>query len=173
MADIERVFAGCRIALVQGDISVQETDAVVNAANNQLWMGSGVAGAIKRRGGDAIEREAVAQGPIKVGEAVITTGGDLPAKHVIHAAAMGDAPTDVRGATRSTLELARREGLKTLSLPALGTGVAGFPVDECARIMLAEARSAAETDGTPLEEIRFVLWSDGDLATFRDELGRL
>ena len=168
----ERAFGDCRITLVQGDISIQETEAVVNAANNRLWMGSGVAGAIKRRGGEAIEREAVAQGPIEVGEAVVTTGGDLPAKYVIHAAAMGDAPTDVRGATRSSLELARAEGMGSVSFPALGTGVAGFPVDECARIMLAEAKRSAEA-GAPPAEIRFVLWTDADYGAFREELGRL
>lgn len=172
MAD-ERTFGGCRVSLVQGDISAQQTQAVVNAANNHLWMGAGVAGAIKRRGGDEIEREAIAQGPIRVGEAVITTGGKLPADHVIHAAAMGDAPTDVAGATRSSLELAREKGITTVSFPALGTGVAGFPVDECARMMLAEAKLAAEAEGSTFEEIRFVLWSDGDMETFRDELGKL
>ena len=168
----ERTFGSTRITLVKGDISLQETRAIVNAANTHLWMGAGVAGAITRRGGAAVEREAVAQGPIRVGEAVITTGGDLPADYVIHAAAMGDAPTDVRGATRSSLAVAAERGLASVSFPALGTGVAGFPVDECARLMLAEAKRAAG-GGTSLEEIRFVLWSDADYEAFRAELEHL
>jgi O-acetyl-ADP-ribose deacetylase (regulator of RNase III) len=170
---IEKIFGRCAIRLARGDIALQETEAIVNAANNQLWMGAGVAGAIKRRGGEAIEREAVAQGPIRVGEAVITAGGSLAAKWVIHAAAMGDAPTDVRGATRSSLELARRKGVRTVSFPALGTGVAGFPMDECASIMLDEAKRTATAKGCPFEEIRFVLWSEADLEVFSVELERL
>ena len=169
----ERIFGNCRIALVQGDISQQDTEAVVNAANNQLWMGAGVAGAIKRAGGEDIEREAVAQGPIRVGEAVITAGGDLAADFVIHAAAMGQGPTDVDGATRSSLELAAAKRIRTIGFPALGTGVAGFPVDECARLMLAAAKDAATREGCSFEEIRFVLWNDEDLVAFERELDRL
>ena len=171
--EFSRKFGKVTVRLLRGDIAGQETDAIVNAANNHLWMGAGVAGAIKRAGGAEIEKEAVAQGPIKVGEAVITTGGRLEAKHVIHAAAMGDAPVDVAGATRSSLRLARDNGLRSVSFPALATGVAGMPVDECARTMLPAAKEEAESPETSLEEIRFVLWTEKDYGAFESELRKL
>jgi O-acetyl-ADP-ribose deacetylase (regulator of RNase III) len=96
---------GASIEVIQGDITLQTVDAIVNAANNHLWMGSGVAGAIKRTGGHQIEQEAVSQGPIDVGDAVITSAGTLHASHVLHAAGMGqDLKTDtakIAAATRS------------------------------------------------------------------------
>ena len=122
-----------------------EVDAVANAANDRLWMGAGVAGALKRAGGDEIEREAVALGPIPLGSAVATSAGSLPARWVIHGAVMGqDLRTDadlVRRTTRSCLQLADELGCRSLALPAFGTGVGGFGLAECARIMVAEARS--------------------------------
>jgi O-acetyl-ADP-ribose deacetylase (regulator of RNase III) len=133
------------IEVVEGDITALEVDAIANAANNHLWMGAGVAGAIKRAGGEEIEREAVAEGPIEVGDAVATSGGRLPAKHVIHGAVMGqDLRTNaelVARTTRRCLEVADELGCESLALPAFGTGVGGFPLDECARIMVAEARA--------------------------------
>ena len=128
-----------------GDITALEVDAIANAANNHLWMGSGVAGAIKRAGGDEIEREAVAHGPIEVGEAVATGAGRLSARWVIHGAAMGqDLQTTadlVRRTTESCLRVADELGAESLALPAFGTGVGGFPVDECAQIMVGAARA--------------------------------
>jgi len=162
----KKVYAGVTITLVRGDIADQSTDAVVNAANNQLWMGSGVAGAIKRKGGVIIEEEAMKKGPIRVGQAVTTGAGKLKACHVIHAAAMGDGPTDVAGATRATFAEARRLRLASLSLPALGTGVAGVPIDECAESMLSAAVETARNAWQELKEIRFVLWTEQDLKTF-------
>jgi len=166
----EKTIHGVRITLVRGDIAEQATDAVVNAANNQLWMGSGVAGAIKRKGGGVIEEEAVGKGPIRVGEAVTTGAGRLKARYVIHAAAMGDGPTDVTGATRATFAEARRLRLASLSLPALGTGVAGVPIDECAGMMLSIAIKTAKAAWRELKEIRFVLWTEQDLDVFRRAL---
>lgn len=129
----------------EGDIAAVEADAVANAANDRLWMGAGVAGALKRAGGEEIEREAMALGPIPLGSAVATGAGRLPARHVIHGAVMGqDLRTDaelVRRTTRSCLALADELGCASLALPAFGTGVGGFPLDECARIMVAEARA--------------------------------
>ena len=129
----------------EGDIAAVEADAVANAANDRLWMGAGVAGALKRAGGDEIEREAMALGPIPLGSAVATSGGRLPAGWVIHGAAMGqDLRTDgdlVRRTTRSCLELADELGCRSLALPAFGTGVGGFGLSECARIMVEEARA--------------------------------
>jgi O-acetyl-ADP-ribose deacetylase len=132
-----------------GDIAALEVDAIANAANDRLWMGSGVAGAIKRAGGEEIEREAMQQGPIDVGEAVATGAGRLPARWVIHGAVMGqDLRTStelVRQTTESCLRLADELGAESLALPAFGTGVGGFPVDECARIMVGTARAHQPT----------------------------
>jgi O-acetyl-ADP-ribose deacetylase (regulator of RNase III) len=127
-----------------GDISAVEADAIANAANDRLWMGAGVAGALKRAGGDEIEREAMAIGGIELGTAVATTAGRLRARWVIHGAVMGqDLRTDadlVRRTTRSCLEVADELGCRSLALPAFGTGVGGFPLGDCARIMVDEAR---------------------------------
>ncbi|HEU5244425.1 MAG TPA: macro domain-containing protein [Gaiellaceae bacterium] len=134
-----------RLEVRDGDIAAVEVDAVANAANDHLWMGAGVAGALKRAGGEEVEREAIAQGPIELGSAVATTAGRLPARWVIHGAVMGqDLRTNaelVRGTTRSCLELADELGCRSLALPAFGTGVGGFPLAECARIMVEEVRS--------------------------------
>jgi len=127
----------------QGDIAAVEADAVANAANDHLWMGAGVAGALRRAGGVEIEREAVALGPIPRGSAVATGAGRLPARYVIHGAVMGqDLTTDaglVRQTTYACLALADELGCASLALPAFGTGVGGFPLEECARIMVDEA----------------------------------
>ncbi|MGQ9572008.1 MAG: macro domain-containing protein [Dehalococcoidia bacterium] len=151
------------ILLARGDIAQQETEAIVNAANNRLWMGAGVAGAIKRAGGREIEEEAVAKGPIPIGEAVVTGAGRLKARYVIHAAVMGqDLRTDaakIRQATESSLRRADELGLKSIALPALGTGVGGFSLEECARIMLDVARRHGAS-GTSLERVVFVLYDE-------------
>jgi O-acetyl-ADP-ribose deacetylase (regulator of RNase III) len=131
--------------VVEGDITSLEVDAIANAANNHLWMGSGVAGAIKRAGGEEIEREAVSLGPIEIGDAVATGAGRLTASWVIHGAVMGqDLRTDaelVRRTTGSCLRVADELGAESLALPAFGTGVGGFPLDECARIMVEAVRA--------------------------------
>jgi O-acetyl-ADP-ribose deacetylase len=133
------------LEVVDGDITRLEVDAIANAANDHLWMGAGVAGAIKRAGGDEIEREAVAKGPIPVGDAVATTAGRLRARWVVHGAVMGqDLRTDadkVARTTASCLRAADELGAESLALPAFGTGVGGFPLDECARIMVEAARA--------------------------------
>jgi O-acetyl-ADP-ribose deacetylase len=133
------------LEVVEGDITALDVDAIANAANNNLWMGAGVAGAIKRAGGEEIEREAVAKGPIDVGEAVETGAGRLRARHVIHGAVMGqDLRTSgelIRKTTARCLEVADELACESLALPAFGTGVGGFPLDECARIMVEVARA--------------------------------
>src|SRR5687767_4484519 len=135
------------IEVVDDDIAAQTTDAIVNAANNAFWMGSGVAGAIKSRGGNSIEDEAMAQGPVEPGECVLTSAGRLAAKHVIHAAVMGqDLVTSaalIETATRNALRLADSRGLASIALPAFGTGVGGFPIGECALIMIGTVRAYA------------------------------
>ena len=160
-----------RLEVVEGDIASLEVDAVANAANDHLWMGAGVAGALKRAGGEEIEREAVARGPIGRGEAVATGGGQLKAGHVIHGAVMGqDLRTNaelVRRTTRSCLELADELGVRSLALPAFGTGVGGFPLGECAEIMVDEARSH---EPQSLERVVFAAFGDDARRAFEDAL---
>lgn len=150
------------IEVVVGDITSVAAEAIVNAANAQLWMGGGVAGAIKRAAGAQVEAEAMAQGPIQPGAAVVTSAGQLPApiRWVIHAATMGaDLRTSeeyIRAATRSAFAEAARVGVKSLALPALGTGVGGFSIRRVAEIMVAEAHRAGES-APSLERIQFVV----------------
>jgi O-acetyl-ADP-ribose deacetylase len=150
-----------RVVIIDGDIVEQEVDAIVNAANNDLWLGAGVAGAIRRRGGPSIQEECDAYGPVKVGEAAITSGGQLHAHHVIHAASMSLGGSTTRSSLKSSMDhvfrLAREHGVKTIAIPAVGTGIAGFPIDECARVM-AESLRDAQHDGWDPEEVRFVLF---------------
>jgi len=159
------------IRCVQGDIAQQEADAIVNAANNHLWMGAGVAGAIKRAGGREIEAEAVAKGPIAIGEAAVTGAGRLKARYVIHAAVMGqDLRTDaekIRRSTEATLRRADELGLKRIAFPALGTGVGGFSLEECARIMLDAVEAHAAAGTTSLEQVTFVLYDAPALQAFQ------
>src|SRR6476659_6769302 len=129
----------------EGDIAEVEADAIANAANDHLWMGAGVAGALKRAGGAEIEHEAMAQGPIELGTAVATAAVRLHARYVVHGAVMGqDLRTNaelVRRTTRYCLDVADELGCRSLALPAFGTGVGGFPLDEGARIMVGEAQA--------------------------------
>jgi O-acetyl-ADP-ribose deacetylase (regulator of RNase III) len=163
--------AELELSVVDGDITVLEVDAIANAANDALWMGAGVAGAIKRAGGEEIEREAVAKGPIEVGEAVATGAGRLPAKWVIHGAVMGqDLRTDanlVRRTTESCLRVADELGARSLALPAFGTGVGGFPLQECAEIMVSAARAF---ESTSLERVVFAVFGDDSARAFRAAL---
>ena len=164
-----------QIEVIEGDLIEQSTDAIVNAANNDLILGGGVAGAIARRGGPDIQRECSAHGSIEVGDAAITHGGRLPAAWVVHAASMrlgGRTTADnLRGSTRRSLELATEKGLRSIAFPAVGTGIAGFPIADCARIMFEEVVSQAKT-GTSLQLVRFVLFSAEAEATFRREAER-
>src|SRR6266545_5872691 len=117
------------VSITRGDITDAEVDAIVNAANAELSMGAGVAGAMKRKGGTVIEEDAIRQGPIEIGEAVLTVGGNLAATHVIHAVTMGNDlksdPDNIIAATRATLAIAEKHKLSSLAFPSLGSGVAG------------------------------------------------
>jgi O-acetyl-ADP-ribose deacetylase len=159
------------LSVVDGDITELEVDAVANAANDALWMGAGVAGAIKRGGGEEIEREAIAKGPIEVGEAVATGAGRLPAQWVIHGAVMGqDLRTDaalVRRTTESCLRVADEVGARSLALPAFGTGVGGFPFDECARILVEAVRAY---EPSSLERVVFAVFGEEAARAFREAL---
>jgi O-acetyl-ADP-ribose deacetylase len=158
-----------RIVLDEGDITDQEVDAIVNAANSALVLGAGVAGAIASRGGVEIARECAAIGPIEVGGAALTGGGVLPAGAVIHAAGMplgGQADEQsVRSAVRASLELAASKGFRTLAFPAIGAGIGGLSLQRCAEISLEEARRFAELESS-LEEIRFVLLGEPAFRVF-------
>lgn len=152
-----------RIIIQQGDLTEMDVDAIVNAANNDLILGGGVAGAIRRKGGDEIQRECNQIGSIPVGYAAITTGGELKARFVIHAASMRLGGTTKAGALRSStahsLRIAGERGLKSIAFPAVGTGIAGFPLKECAEIMLAEAAQHLRGE-TSLDTVYFVLFDD-------------
>lgn len=158
-----------KIVIIAGDLVEQHVDAIVNAANNELLLGGGVAGAIRDRGGAAIQRDCDAHGPVEVGEAAITSGGELMARHVIHAASMQLGGRTTAESLRSSMDhvfrLAREHGVRTIAVPAVGTGIAGFPMDDCARVM-ADCVDRALAGGWQPEEIRFVLFGDAALSTF-------
>jgi O-acetyl-ADP-ribose deacetylase len=159
------------LEVVEGDIAQLDVDAIANAANNQLWMGAGVAGAIKREGGNEIEVEAMAQGPVEVGEVVVTGGGNLKARNVIHGAVMGqDLRTNaelVGRTTRRVLEAADDLGARSVALPAFGTGVGGFPLAEAAEIIVREASSYEPRN---LERVVFAVFGDDAEAAFLQAL---
>lgn len=165
------------ISVERGDITDWEVDAIVNAANSTLAMGTGVAGAIKKKGGVIIEEEAMRQGPVEVGEAVLTTGGNLAATHIIHAAVMGpDLKTDpetIGLTTRATLALANKHRLTSLALPALGTGVGKIAPTAAADAMLNEVMTHLKGSPSSLRRIVFVLYQDDAFKAFGDTLRRL
>ncbi len=158
-----------KVILRLGDLTEADVDALVNAANNDLKLGAGVAGAIRRKGGPDIQRECDRIGPIALGEAAITTGGQLKARHVIHAASMqlgGRTSEDnLRVSTRNSLARAREHGLKSIAFPAIGTGIAGFPMNRCAEVMLDEVRIHLRGP-TSLERVEFVLFDRDALEAF-------
>jgi len=159
-----------RIQIQQGDITEMDVDAIVNAANNDLILGAGVAGAIHRKGGQSIQDQCNEIGSIPVGYAAVTGGGNLKARCVIHAASMGlsgerTTAKSLKTSTAHSLRVATERKLKTIAFPAIGTGVSGFPVEECARIMLGEVVQHLKNE-TSLETIYFVLFDEGTRNTF-------
>jgi O-acetyl-ADP-ribose deacetylase (regulator of RNase III) len=165
-----------KIVIQQGDLTDMQTDAIVNAANNDLLLGGGVAGAIRRKGGDEIQRACNEIGSIPIGYAAITTGGKLPAKYVIHAASMelgGSATAEaLRKSTAHSLRIACESGFTSIAFPAVGTGIAGFPLKDCAEIMLQEAMQHLQ-NGTTLEKIYFVLFDQDSCETFQNTWKRV
>jgi O-acetyl-ADP-ribose deacetylase len=158
-----------RVVIVTGDLVEQDVDAIVNAANNDLILGAGVAGAIRRRGGATIQQECDAHGSVKIGAAVVTGAGDLPARHVIHAASMGlggrTTEQSLRSAMDNVFRLAREHSVQTLAIPAVGTGIAGFAMDACARVMAQSLRDALSAGWSP-HEVRFVLFDEAARQAF-------
>ena len=165
------------ISVERGDITDREVDALVNAANTTLTMTTGVAAAIKRKGGVIIEEEAMRQGPVEVGEAVLTPGGNLQATHVIHAVVMGsDLKTDagvVGGATKAVLAMADKHRLTSIALPALGTGVGHVPPSAAADAMMDAVVAHLKTGKTALKRVVFVLYLDEAYRAFTDTLKRV
>jgi len=164
------------LELVQGDITEMETQAIVNAANAQLQLGGGVAGAIRKKGGPIIQRECDEHGSINVGEAAITSSGELKADYVIHAVGPrmgeGDEDNKLRNATLNSLKLADKKHIKSVSFPAISTGIFGYPVSKCANIMLSSTISYLKKD-TGLKRVVFCLYGSESYKVFEDELKRL
>ncbi|RMF20388.1 MAG: O-acetyl-ADP-ribose deacetylase [Deltaproteobacteria bacterium] len=172
-----------RFELVQGDITKQEVDAIVNAANTGLVGGGGVDGAIHRAGGPEImaecDRIRAEKGGCPTGTAVITTAGRLPARHVIHTAGPrwsgGDRgePDQLASCYRSCLELAEQHGLRTIAFPSISTGVYGYPIEDAARVALATVRRYLDQHPDAFDLVRFVLFSESDLRTYQRVLADL
>ncbi len=173
----EAEIAGRKLVLKRGDITVEEADAIVNSANPELTPGGGVSGAIHRAGGPQVTEEAARirreRGRLKTGEAVITTGGKLPAKWVIHTVGpvwhggTEGEPELLAKAYRSCLELAKEKGLKTIAFPSISTGVYGYPIDQAAEVALRTVKGFLEADPGSIEEVRFVLFSEKDFEAYR------
>ncbi len=164
------------LELLQGDITELDTDAIVNAANAQLILGAGVAGAIRTKGGPSIQEECNKIGPIQVGQAAITGAGLLRAKYVIHAVGprMGEGDEDQKllSATLSSLHLAEEHGLKSIAFPAISTGIFGFPLDRCARIMLGAVIDYLKGN-TGLARVVFCLFGQESYNAFQTALKEL
>jgi O-acetyl-ADP-ribose deacetylase (regulator of RNase III) len=166
------------LRLVQGDITDRDVDAIVNAANSHLQHGGGVAGAIVRKGGQVIQEESDKIGFTPVGTAVITGAGKLPAKFVIHAVGPrmgeGDEDNKLKNAVKSSLMLASEKGLKSISIPAISSGIFGFPKDRCAKILVSEsARFLKENKDASLHTVEFCIRDDTTLSYFKKEFEKL
>ena len=165
-----------KIHFLKGDITEMDVDAVVNAANTDLVMGSGVAAAILAKGGSAVQEDCDRLAPVALGAAVVTTGGRLKALYVIHAASMRlggrTSHESLRLAFHESLQRAEERGLKSIAIPAIGTGAAGFPIEECARIMLGETLEHLKCR-TSLEHLHFVLFDEQALHTFEETYRQL
>lgn len=165
-----------RIELRQGDIAEIEADAVVNAANTDLILGAGVSGAIGRKGGDVIQEECDAIGSVPLGEVVVTSAGAIKAQYVIHAASLEIGhfarDRDIERATRSALQEAEKRQVRIIAFPAIGTGVAAFPADKCAQIMLAVVAKHL-AGGSGIERVLFVLFDPDTLEAFQQAFEQL
>ena len=164
---------GKTLELAEGDITELDTDAIVNAANASLILGAGVAGAIRTKGGPAIQQECDQIGGCPVGGAAITGGGNLKARHVIHAVGPrkgeGDEEEKLRNATLNSLKVADENGLKSIGFPAISTGVFGFPIERCAEIMLSGAIDYLRGE-TGLERVVFCLYGEEAYGVFEGVL---
>jgi O-acetyl-ADP-ribose deacetylase (regulator of RNase III) len=174
----EKIINGKTLRLVQGDITERDVDAIVNAANSHLQHGGGVAGAIVRRGGQIIQEESDRIGFVAVGHAAVTGAGKLPARYVIHTVGPrmgeGDEDAKLKSAVLSSLKLASGKALKSISLPAISSGIFGFPKDRCAQILVGEAANyLKENPKSSLEVIEFCVHDDLTLGHFKKEFEKL
>jgi O-acetyl-ADP-ribose deacetylase (regulator of RNase III) len=174
----ERKVYGKTLRLIQGDITGRDVDAIVNAANSHLQHGGGVAGAIVRKGGTIIQEESDRIGYVPVGHAALTTAGKLPAKYVIHAVGPrmgeGDEDSKLKNAALNSLLLASEKGLRSISMPAISSGIFGFPKDRCALILINEAvHFFKENPQSSLELIEFCLFDDLTMGFFRKEFEKI
>ncbi len=169
----EIVVSKSKIRLIQGDITELETDAIVNAANSQLILGGGVAGAIRKKGGPTIQEECNKIGGTFVGGAIITSGGNLKAKHVIHAVGprMGEGDEDIklRNATLNSLKVMDEYNLKTIAFPAISTGIFGYPIERCSKVMITAVKEYLNAN-TQINEVIFCLYTTSDFEVFDKEL---
>ncbi len=174
---MEMNIKGRKIELIQGDLTELAVDAIVNAANAQLVLGGGVAGAIRVKGGPTIQEECNRIGGTTVGGAVVTSGGNLKARYVIHAVGPrqgeGDEDEKLRQATLNSLRRATEKGMQSIAFPAVSTGIFGFPKDRCAQIMLGSVREFLAEEETSLAQVIFCLWSKEDLDIFAEALAAL
>lgn len=159
-----------RIKVIQGDITDAATEAVVNAANTELILGGGVAGAIRKKGGPAIQLECDKVGPVRLGDAVVTSGGNLQTKYVIHAASMslGGQTTEasLRNSVRNSYLRAKEKQMKSIAFPAVGAGIAGFPIRQCAEIMMDETIRALQANC--VEKVEFYLFDATAFDAFQE-----
>ena len=171
---MEKIVRDRKIRLVQGDLTELDVDAIVNAANDSLVLGGGVAGAIRNKGGPGIQEECNRIGGTTVGQAVVTGGGNLKASYVIHAVGPrygeGNEDEKLRLATLNSLRRANEKGIRTVAFPAVSSGIFGFPKDRCARIMIDTVVSYLDNESSSLEEVIFCLWSKDDLEVFQKAL---
>jgi len=166
------------LRLVLGDITSRKVDAIVNAANSHLHHGGGVAGAIVRKGGQIIQDESDKIGYIQVGQAAITTAGKLPARYVIHAVGPrmgeGDEDSKLENAVLSSLMLASEKGFKSISFPAISSGIFGFPKDRCAGILVYQVLKFLQMNqGSSLQVVEFCIFDEETLEHFRREFDKI
>lgn len=174
MENLKKIILNKTLSLVKGDITERQVDAIVNAANSYLRHGGGVAGAIVRKGGTTIQEESNKIGYVPVGSAVITKGGNLPCKLVIHAVGPqmgeGDEDTKLKSAIKSILKLASENKLSSISIPAISSGIFGFPKDKCAKILVDEAKKfLKENQDTSIELVEFCIYDDQTFNHFNQE----
>ncbi len=171
---MELIVNKCKIQIVQGDITERSVDCIVNAANSYLQHGGGVAGAIIRKGGHIIQEESNKIGFVPVGNAVMTGAGNLSCKKIIHAVGpkmgQGDEDVKLQQAIQSILALASQEGFSSISIPAISSGIYGFPKDRCAKILITQSHAFLRQNKTSLSLVEFCIYDDETLKYFEYEL---
>jgi len=174
----DNIYTNGKITLIRGDITAMDTDAIVNPSNTSLVLGGGISGAIRSKGGEEIQAEMDKLGGCPVGEAKATGGGRLKARYVIHAVGPqmgeGDEDTKLKSATVESLNRAAELGLDSIALPAISTGIFGYPMDRCAKVMTRAVKDWLDTHKTGnVKKVVFCVWDDNAYSTFRREIDKL